>query len=253
MKKATRVVAIVALILGGVVVLATAGIVIWSAVGTYPPGPVALEAMESNDTVSVVDDGIIGFLPSERDGELGVVFYPGGLVDPVAYAPVLRRIAEEGIPVFITPMPLNLGILNTGAANRVFEEYPDITTWVLAGHSLGGASAGIFAAANPEVIDGLVFWDSYPPASADLSDRDLPVLSIHGTTNGIPNTDNFDEQRRLLPPDTHYAPIEGASHAQFGDYGPQAGDVVPELSLEEQHQAVSVLMMDFLDRLRPDR
>lgn len=250
MGKAKKVVTISTLVVVGVVVLAAAGLVVWSAVGTYAPGPVARGAMESDGMVRVVEDGFIRFLPTQDSGEIGLVFYPGGLVDPIAYAPVLRRIAEQGIPVFITPMPLNLGILNTGAANRVFEEYPTIDRWVLAGHSLGGASAGIFASANPELIDALVFWDSYPPASANLSDLDLAVLSIHGTTKGVPNTDSFDEQRRLLPSDTLYAPIEGASHAQFGDYGPQAGDVVPEMSLDEQHQAVFELMMDFLNGLR---
>ena len=143
-------------------------------------------------------------------------------------------------------MPLNLAILNTGAASAVLEAYPGIETWILAGHSLGGASVGIYAENHPEKIDALVLWDSYPPDSADLSDNDLTALSIYGTTDNFPNTDNFDAKRTLLPADTRFAAIEGASHAQFGDYGPQKGDVEPNLSLADQHQRVYELMLEFI-------
>jgi pimeloyl-ACP methyl ester carboxylesterase len=180
--------------------------------------------------------------------ETGLIFYPGGLVEPTAYAPVLHEIAENGVLVIITPMPLNLAILNTGAANAVIDDYPYISTWILAGHSLGGASAAIFAENNPTRIDAIAFWDSYPPNSADLSDNSIPVLSIFGTTNGVPNTDNFNDKRYLLPANTTFVGIEGASHAQFGDYGPQKGDVVASISLAEQHEQVAEIMLDFITR-----
>jgi hypothetical protein len=241
-----KILIIAASVVLGIIALSAAGLAIWSATGTYPAGDVAREAMESGSTVEVAVDSFIRFLPRDVSADVGLVFYPGGLVDPTAYAPVLRRIAEEGYPVFITPMPLNLGIFKTGAADEVFEAYPDIDRWILAGHSLGGASAGIYAAANPEAIDALVFWDSYPPGSSDLSEEDIPVLSIYGTSGGVPNTPNFDEQRSLQPADTEFVPIEGASHAQFGDYGPQSGDVEPQISLAEQHDAVFRIMMDFI-------
>ena len=109
-----------------------------------------------------------------------------------------------------------------------------------------GAAAAIFAENNPGKIDALVFWDSYPPNSANLSDNKLSVLSIYGTTNGFPNTENFDETRYLLPEDAIYVGIEGASHAQFGDYGPQKGDVAASISLAEQHEKVADIMLDFI-------
>jgi pimeloyl-ACP methyl ester carboxylesterase len=159
---------------------------------------------------------------------------------------VLHEIAESGVLVVITPMPLNLAIFNPNAANAVMEEFPQITSWYLAGHSLGGAAAGIYAENHSTNIQGIAFWDSYPPQSSDLSGLDLLVYSIYGTTDGFPNTDNFDENRALLPADAHYFPIEGASHAQFGDYGPQAGDVEPAISLSEQHEIVVDIMLAFV-------
>jgi len=38
--------------------------------------------------------------------------------------------------------------------------------------------------------------------------------------------------------------IEGASHASFGDYGPQAGDGTPTIADDEMHAEVA-------DRLNP--
>jgi len=148
-------------------------------------------------------------------------------------------------------MPLNLAIFNTNKADAVIQAYPDISNWVLAGHSLGGAAAAIFAENNSTKIDGLAIWDSYPPDSANLSDNAIHVISIYGTTDGIPNTDNFDDKKYLLPVDTSFSSIEGASHAQFGDYGPQKGDVTPIISATEQHELVVEFMMDFINDVFP--
>lgn len=229
------------------VTAAAAGLYIWSATSTYPAGEIAAEALEPSAKVAVSRDGWIVFTP-QAEPEQGLIFYPGGLVEPEAYAPVLRELAEEGVLVVLTPMPLNLAIFKSGAAGNVMEAYPGITSWVLAGHSLGGAAASIFAENNTGKLDGLALWDSFPPGSSDLSDNDLAVLSIYGTTGGVPNTDSFDDQRYLLPADAQFSAIEGASHAQFGDYGPQKGDVVHSISAAEQHEIVVELMLDFLER-----
>jgi hypothetical protein len=229
-------------------VVAVAGLFIWSATSTYPAGEIASTALESSSAVQVSKDDWIIFTP-ETTPDVGLIFYPGGLVAPEAYAPVLRQLAERGIFVVVTPMPLNLAIFNTNTANSVIEAFPGLDDWVLAGHSLGGAAASIYAENHSEDIAGLALWDSYPPDSADLSDNDIEVISIYGTTEGTANTDNFDDKKHLLPEDTIFAPIEGASHAQFGDYGPQKGDVVPSLSAGEQHARVTALMLEFIDEM----
>ncbi len=246
-KKFLRIVGIGVLAL---LIVAVLGLFIWSATSTYPAGEIAIGALESSSTVSVLQDNWIVFTP-EKKPDIGLIFYPGGLVAPEAYAPVLHQIAERGILVIITPMPLNLAIFNTNGANAVIQAYPDISNWVLAGHSLGGAAAAIYAENNPNEIDGLAFWDSYPPDSADLSDNAIEVISIYGTTEGTPNTNNFEDKKYLLPIDTLFSPIEGASHAQFGDYGPQKGDVTPSISVAEQHEQVVEFMMGFIDEAFP--
>lgn len=229
-----------------IIIIGALGMVIWSKTGTYPARTVAISALESTDKVTVTQQEWITFTPDE-EVQTGLIFYPGGLVEPAAYAPILHKIAEEGVLVIIVPMPLNLAIFNTGAANSVINNYPHISTWILTGHSLGGAAAAIFAENNPAKIDALSFWDSYPPNSADLSDDSISAISIYGTTNNFPNTENFDDQKILLPEDTMFIPIEGANHAQFGDYGPQKGDVVASMSLAEQHERVAEIMLDFIN------
>jgi hypothetical protein len=229
-----------------IIIIGALGMLIWSKIGTYPARMEALSALESTDRVTITQDKWIVFDPV-KDTETGLIFYPGGLVEPTAYAPILHQIAEEGVLVIITPMPLNLAIFNTGAANAVIDAYPQISTWILAGHSLGGASAAIFAKNNPKRINAIAFWDSYPPDSADLSDNAISVISIFGTTNHIPNTENFNDKKHLLPTDTLFIGIEGANHAQFGDYGPQKGDVVASMSLAEQHEQVVEIMLNFIN------
>ena len=242
-----RIVKFVLLGLSILIIVGVMGTYVWSRTGTYPARMVALSALESTDKVTVTQDKWIVFEPNEET-ETGLIFYPGGLVEPAAYAPILHQIAENGILVIITPMPLNLAIFNTDAANAVIDAYPQISTWILAGHSLGGAAAAIFVENNLETIDAIALWDSYPPDSANLSDNTIPVISVFSTTNNFPNTKNFNDKKHLLPSDTLFTGIEGANHAQFGDYGPQKGDVVASLSLGQQHELVAEIMLDFINQ-----
>ena len=189
---------------------------------------------------------MVEFTPVEQ-AKTGLIFYPEGFVEPTAYAPILHQIAEEGVLVILVPMPLNLAIFHTDAANSVIDNFPYITEWIIAGHSMGGAAAAIFAENNPTNIDAIALWDSYPANSADLSDSVISAISIFGTTNNIPNTENFNDKRDLLPEDSIFVAIEGANHAQFGDYGPQKGDAGASISLAEQHERVADIMLDFIN------
>jgi hypothetical protein len=77
------------------IVIGVLGMLVWAKTGTYPARAVALSALESTDRVTITQDEWIVFAPGEET-ETGLVFYPGGLVEPTAYSPILRKIAEEG-------------------------------------------------------------------------------------------------------------------------------------------------------------
>jgi pimeloyl-ACP methyl ester carboxylesterase len=185
----------------------------------------------------------------EQAAETGLIFYPGGRVDFRAYAPALRAVAAAGYPVVLVRVPLNLAVFNPGAAARAVEAYPEISRWVVGGHSLGGAMAAWYAYNNPERASGLVLWASYPAGSNDFSDTDFPVLSIYGTNDRVAEPEQVRSAQDLLPADTTWVAIEGGNHAQFGDYGEQAGDGLAAITADEQWDQTARATIEFLERV----
>ncbi len=243
--KLKRIAKIFGLALISIIIIGFLGMVIWARTGEREAQATAVAALESTESLMITQENWIVFDPVV-DTEVGMIFYPGGLVEAQAYSPILRQIAEEGVFIIITPMPLNLAIFDTNAANEVINTFPLIKTWIIAGHSLGGSAAAIYAEKNPEKINTIVFWDSYPPDSSNLSDNQVSALSIYGTMENQPNNSVL-EKTHLLPTDTIYIGIEGANHAQFGDYGPQAGDVEALITPEDQYNQVAEIMLDFIN------
>jgi pimeloyl-ACP methyl ester carboxylesterase len=146
-------------------------------------------------------------------------------------------------------MPLSLAVLAPGSAAEVIASRPEIQIWAIGGHSLGGAMAANFAYQNPGAVQGLVLWAAYPAASNNLSDRDLKVISIFASLDGLATRDKIDASRALLPTDTRWVEISGGNHAQFGSYGLQPGDGQAEISPEEQLRQVSAATVAFLKEL----
>jgi len=71
-----------------------------------------------------------------------MVFYPGGLVDPEAYLPLMWEITRTtGSMAAIVSMPLNLAVFGAGTGEKVPKVFPDIENWFIAGHSLGSTMA----------------------------------------------------------------------------------------------------------------
>ena len=236
---------IAAAVLIAALLLLVSGFVIW-ANGASPATDTALNALTSNSQVTVdTQNNWVAFYPADGSmPDTGFVFYPGGKVDYRAYAPILSLLAEQGYFVAVVPVPLNLAFFDINAAAQVEAAYPDIQNWFVGGHSLGGVAAYSYAANNPE-IRGVVFWASYP-ADDSLKVNNISAVSIFGTRDGLATSDKLDASRALLLPDTKFVPIEGGNHAQFGSYGPQAGDNEATISPEEQwNQAVAATVEFF--------
>ena len=221
------------------------GFVVWAS-NSLQPMPVALFALQSDDQVQVQTEPWLEFRPMNESPSAGVIFYPGGKVDPRAYAPPMHQIAAQGYLAVIVPMPLNLAVLAPGKASQVMAAYPEIKDWIIGGHSLGGAMAAHFVKQNPTLLDGLFFWAAYPASGDDLSQMDLKVVSISGSLDGLATPDKIEASRVLLPADSIWIPIEGGNHAQFGWYGDQPGDNPAEISREEQQQIAIQAVLDLL-------
>ena len=228
MKKRTRIILSVCL-----AVLLVIGIGGYAYVSDYyHADEIALEAMDyQTDSVQTEQDGnVIWFVP--ENPTTGLIFYPGGKVEYTAYAPLLRACAENGILCALVQMPGNLAVLDANAADGLQEEYPEVTTWYIAGHSLGGAMAANYAAAHDGDYNGLILLAAY--STKDLTGTPLRVRSVYGSEDGVLDWESYEKNRANLPADTTEVILDGGSHAQFGSYGPQDGDGIPTISGEEQ-------------------
>ena len=89
---------------------------------------------------------------------------------------------------------------------------------------------------HPEEIDGLILlgaylYGDYPPAD---------TLTVYGSLNQSVE-DKIDYTENVVE-------IEGGNHAQFGNYGPQKGDLPAAISAEEQQAQALAAISDFIAR-----
>lgn len=231
--------------LAALVILAVLGFVIWAET-PLGPMPEAISAMASDGSVMVEQNDVIVFSPEGANPTEGLVFYPGARIDPRSYAPAMRALAAQGFLVVVTPMPLNLAVLDSDRAAEVMAEFPEVERWAVGGHSLGGAMAAAFVASDPSAVRGLVLWAAYPSSGDDLSAWEGRVTSVSATDDGLTTPDDIVRTAPLLPEDTDLVVIQGGNHAQFGWYGDQRGDGVASISREDQQSQIVAATLGLL-------
>ncbi|MBK7216346.1 MAG: alpha/beta hydrolase [Candidatus Promineofilum sp.] len=214
--------------------------------------PEAVAALEPDALVAVSQ--VAGqdwhvFAPTAVKATTGLILYPGGFVDPVAYAPIARAIAGRGFLVVIDPMPLNLAVTDVSSADAIIAAHPEIAHWAIGGHSLGGAMAAEFVADAPQNVDGLALWAAYPAPNTDLSALPLRVVSIYGDADGVALTEEILSAAQRLPPDAQFILISGGNHTQFGSYGQglQRGDNPATISRDRQQAAIVAGTVELLE------
>ena len=176
-----------------------------------------------------------------------LLFYTGALVEPQAYAKLADGLAKEGIEVYIISSQLNLPVLDNGTmATIVKEEHLDKV--FVGGHSLGGVVSTIEAKKLNEMgqVAGLILLASYPDQSTDISETQIPVLSITASNDKILKQEKYEDAKSRLPESTLYKVIEGGNHSGFGLYGQQNGDGEATMSAEEQQKQLIQLIKQFI-------
>ena len=206
----------------------------------------AYQSAYGNTVISVADDGGVEIFPQSGDADTGLIFYVGAQIKPDAYIPLLARIAEQGYACFIPNLAFNTALLEPKAADDIIAAHPEIKSWILAGHSLGGLTASGYADDHRDTVDGLIFIAAY--ANRDMSDADLPVLAVFGDTDGVMNKSLYDKRKAWNPADFEEHIIPGANHAQYGDYGKQPRDNDATISAEEQQTKTAEIILDWLNR-----
>ena len=185
-----------------------------------------------------LEDGSLVFYPAQYQS--AVIFYPGGKVEALAYIPLMEHLAQEGVLAVLMPMPFNLAVLAKDAAAGIPEQFPEVESWYMAGHSLGGSMAASFAGENTAWVDGLILLAAYSTDPVDV-----PVLSICGSEDGVLNMDKYDKYRSNLAELTEVV-LEGGNHAGFGFYGPQEGDGAASITNLEQISRTAVQIAEFV-------
>jgi len=225
----------VALALGIVAVL------IWTQL-VMPADRAAAQAVFDNPAVTVTDTDVsVVIAPAEKPSTAGLVFIPGAKVDPYAYLATLSGTVEAtGMTVVITKPVLNLAFFDQRPLDTFTDTAPDVTAWLVGGHSLGGVRACMYAADAP--VAGLVLFGSYCAAAVD---DDLAVLSLSGSEDGLSTPAKIQDTADLLPADTVFVEIDGANHAAFGAYGAQPGDGEATISPAESERAITDALSAF--------
>ena len=232
-----------------VVVVVLAAATVWYVNDYYHADNVALAVVADEDgtadgvEVRTLPSGDIAFVPDHPTA--GLVFYPGGKVQPEAYAPLMQKCAQRGILCVLLKPTFNLAIIDMDAANGVTAQFPDVSTWVLAGHSMGGVAAADYASRHPDEFDAIAFLAAYP--AVDLSGFGGKALSIVGSNDGVLNRDKYEQAHDLLPDSVQKLVIEGGNHAYYGNYGEQVNDGQADITRENQQAQVTDALVDLAD------
>ena len=223
------------LVAGGAVLLILAilsGVFLWYVSDYYRAEDVALEVLAQDNGISQRDN--LTILSPTYPTDTAIIFYPGAKVEAEAYLPLLDQIRQTGVTCILVHMPFNMAIFDTNAAEEVIAQYPEFQHWYVAGHSMGGAMASKFASDHPDQVDGLILMGAYIYGDYPAE----KALTIYGSLNQSAE-DHIDYTENIVE-------IEGGNHAQFGNYGPQKGDLPAAISAEEQQAQTVAAIEGFL-------
>jgi len=240
-KKKLRIAAIIIAVL----VVLTGSVFIY--LGTYYKAENVDLYMTSNDSVNVTRTDY-GYFFDGSGTDNAIIFYPGAKVDEKAYAPVLSKLASEGIDCFLVSMPFHMAIFDVDKAQEIVSQY-DYNKWYIAGHSMGGAMAAqlVSQLKDTQNFAGLIFFAAY--TAKDISDTHIPVLSLYGDNDGVLNMDKVEKGRKLVDSDKYSeVVIKGGNHAGFASYGRQKGDNEASITKEEQWNQTVSAVKEFINR-----
>lgn len=234
---------------------ATVVFVVWSLIA-FRASDVARAAEVSNAAVSVERRaGARRFTPSApASAGIGLLFFPGGMVDPSAYAPLARAVADSGFVAVLLELPRRGAFGGADdpdlydRARAVLRGSMGPRRWVVAGHSRGAVIASQLVSENPPGLAGVVLIGTTHPRDVDLSRLRVPITKIVGTRDGIARPPAVEANKHLLPATTRWVRIDGGNHSQFGWYGFQPGDRFASIAPDTQRWLMINAVIESLRR-----
>ncbi|SHF78667.1 Predicted hydrolase of the alpha/beta-hydrolase fold [Fodinibius roseus] len=213
--------------------------------------------LESNNKVQVQNlSNALLFTPAIDTMGSALIFYPGALVDPKAYAPMARTIAKAGFKTIILKLPYRMAFFESQQEN-VFQQTLEYIrsdslnrNWILGGHSRGGKLATIFTQNYSKALSGLLLVGTSHPRELDLSDLTIDVTKIYGSNDGLASEEEVNKFAMNLPPKMHRVRIAGGNHRQFAYYGYQLGDGSADISHKKQQEIMIHAILKQLKRVQ---
>lgn len=203
----------------------------------FEPLPSTDFSLLSSADVVVETDPFLAFSPADQAPKAGFIIYPGARVPPEAYAEIANAIADQGFLVVVPNMPFGFAVLGESKADEVRKQHPEISTWAIGGHSLGGAMAASFSDSNSQ-MEALILMAAFPGDSVDLSLRSIDVLVLYGSEDNVSTISEVESAANRLPDHAEFVLIQGGNHAQFASYGRQDGDGFATITPQEQQAIV---------------
>lgn len=179
-------------------------------------------------------------------GSIEVIFFQGGLTDPKAYAPLCRRIAENGFTCHLIKMDWRLVVYDYKKTTELF----DLRNghFAIGGHSQGARMAAQLVYENPGLFEGLFLMGSSNPKDIDMSGLSIPCIKLYAEKDGLASVDEVMQFRGNLPQGSELILIKGGNHSQFGYLGKLFLDGEADISLGEQQQQTLEHLVIFLSK-----
>ncbi|WP_166964102.1 alpha/beta hydrolase [Yeosuana marina] len=189
----------------------------------------------------------IMFLANNSKNQNEIIFFQGGLTDPKAYAPLCRKIAENGFTCHLIKMNWRMPQWDYKKIETMFDLKNG--KYIIGGHSQGAKMASQFVYENPDLMQGLFLLGTSHPRDFDLSNRILPTIKLYGELDGLASVSEVMENKNKLPKNTNLIEIKGGNHSQFGYLGKLLTDNTAEIDLTKQQGLTVEKLIKFFNEI----
>lgn len=217
----------------------------WS---TYQSRDLPADTFKDSPKVSVKEssDEFVFFSKNSKS-QNEIIFFQGGLADPKAYAPLCRKMAENGFTCHLIKMDWRMPQWDYKKIQTMFDLKHG--HYIIGGHSQGAKMASQFVYENPGVMKGLFLLGTSHPRDYDLSDRNIPTLKLYGELDGLASVAEVMENKNKLPKNTDLIEVKGGNHSQFGYLGKLLTDNASEIDVVEQQRFTLNKLIDFFHQV----
>jgi len=198
-------------------------------------------------TVTKSDD-FITFQSDTAKSGIHVIFFQGGLTDPLAYSPLCKNLAKNGFTCHLIKMNWRLPQYDYKKTHTLFDLKKG--NYVIGGHSQGGKMAAQIVYENPTLFKGLFLLGTSHPRDIDLAALSIPTIKLYAEKDGLASVSEVMENKSRLPKNSELVFIKGGNHSQFGYLGKLLMDNSADISLEEQQKVTLENIVKFLHEIR---